>query len=113
MTQLLRVAINLGACLQEALMVHPIDLDTAAQTLAAYFRSPLPASRLGGEKRFAAILRDRFGVADSDACSVVSALVRRQALRWIAERGLPRSSCPGVLEVCGEWRIEPERMREL
>ena len=94
-------------------MEHSINLSAATQTLIAQCGVEFTASRMGGEKRFAVILHDQFGVAESDACSVVSALVRRQALRWIAERGLPRASCPSVLEVCGQWRIEPERLREL
>jgi hypothetical protein len=94
-------------------VIYPINLDTAVQALAAYFGSPLSTSRLGGEKRFTAVLRDQFGMTEPDACSVVSALVRRQALRWIAESGLPRPSCPGILEVSGQWRIEPDRMREI
>ena len=92
-------------------MEHSINLSAATQTLVAQFGVKFTASRQGGERRFAAVLCEQFGVAEPDARSVVTALVRRQALRWIAERGLPIASCPSVLEVCGQWQLDPDRLQ--
>ena len=33
---------------------------------------------------------------------------RSRAIAWEAAPGLP-SPCPGVLELCGDWLIQPER----
>jgi hypothetical protein len=93
-------------------MEYTVNLTTASQALAAQFGATFAASRLGGERRLAAALSERFGLAAEDSRGIVNALVRRQALCWIAERGLPHP-CPGVLELVGHWRIEPDRLREI
>ena len=94
-------------------MGHSIHLTAAAEALVAQFGVAFAASRLGGERRLAAALCDQFAMGELDARSVVTALIRRQTLHWVAERGLPRASCPGILEVCGQWQIDPDRVQEL
>jgi hypothetical protein len=93
-------------------MEHSINLTMATQALVEQFGVTFTASRLGGERRLAAMLSERFDLAAGDARAILNALVRRRVLCWIAERGLPHP-CPGVLELCGQWRIEPDRVQEL
>ena len=92
-------------------MIHPIDLATAAQSLKTHFGSPLAASRHGGEQRFTAVLHHQFGLTEPAAGSVVTALVRRHALRWVNAHGVAQP-CPGALELCGQWLIQPDRVQE-
>ena len=93
-------------------MEYTINLTTATQALVAQFGATLEASRAGGERRLAAALSERFDLATEDSHAIVSALVRRRALCWIAERGLPHP-CPGVLELVGHWQIEPDGLQEV
>jgi hypothetical protein len=92
-------------------MEYTLNLTTATQALIAQFGATFAASRLGGERRLAAALSERFGLAAEEAGAVVSAMVRRRALCWIAERGLPHP-CPGVLDLVGHWQIEPDRLQK-
>ena len=92
-------------------MIHPIDLATAAQSLKTHFGSPLAASRHGGEQQFTAVLHHQFGLTEPAAGSVVTALVRRHALRWVNAHGVAQP-CPGALELCGQWLIQPDRVQE-
>ena len=91
------------------MMVQSINLSEAAQTLQVYFGRRFSASRAGGERRLAAILRKQFELSEPDALQVVAALARRQAIHWIAEPSLSRP-CPGLLELCGDWIIQPDRL---
>jgi hypothetical protein len=92
-------------------MVYSIDLAAAAHTLHAHFGRRFTASHLGGRHRLAAILREQFGVAESDALHVIAALARRQAIRSVADPGLARP-CSGVLELCGDWLIQPDNVTD-
>ena len=90
-------------------MVQSINLSVAAHTLQAHFGRRFPASRSGGERRLAAILREQFDLSEQDALHVVASLARRQVVLWIAEPSLSRP-CPGLLELCGDWIIRPDRL---
>jgi len=90
-------------------MVQSMSLSEAAHTLQAHFGQRFPASRAGGERRFAAMLREQFDWSEQDARQVVTKLARCQAIDWIAQPGLSRP-CPGLLELCGDWIIQPERL---
>jgi hypothetical protein len=90
-------------------MVQSITLSEAAHTLHAHFGRRFPASRAGGERRFAVVLCQQFDVSEQDALLLVAKLARRQAIHWIAEPSLSRP-CPGVLELFGDWIIQPERL---
>jgi hypothetical protein len=91
---------------------HPIDLAEAAHILRAHFGPRFAASHLGGRHRLVAVLCARLAIAEPDAGQLLAALTRRQAVRWEAARGLPLP-CPGVLEICGDWLIQPERLQAL
>src|SRR5262249_33904144 len=91
---------------------HPIDLAEAAHALRAHFGPRFAASHLGVRPRLVAVLCARFAIAGPDAGQILAALARRQAVRWEAARGLPLR-CPGVLEICGDWLIQPERLQIL
>jgi len=91
------------------MMVQSINLSEAAHTLQAHFGRRFPASYAGGEHRLAAILQEQFDLSKQDALQVLIALARRQAIYWIAERSLSRP-CPGLLELCGDWIIQPDRL---
>jgi hypothetical protein len=93
-------------------MEHTLNLTAATQALVAQFGVKFTASRLGGERRLAAALSERFGLAAEDTRAILNALVRRRVLCWISERGLPLP-CPGVLELCGYWQLDPDRVQEL
>jgi hypothetical protein len=56
-----------------------------------------------------AALQAQFEVEKPDAEHILAALARCQALHWEATRGLSKP-CPGVLELCGDWLIQPERL---
>jgi hypothetical protein len=90
-------------------MVQSINLSVAAHTLQAHFGRRFPASRAGGERRLAAILREQFDLSEQDALLLVAKLARRRAIHWIAEPSLSRP-CPGVLALCGDWIIQPDRL---
>jgi hypothetical protein len=85
-------------------MIDPIDLATAAQSLKTHFGSPLAASRHGGEQQFTAVLHHQFGLTEPAAGSVVTALVRRQALRWVSAHGVaqPMSRCPRTMRAVAD-----------
>ncbi|HEU5104030.1 MAG TPA: hypothetical protein VFU22_33670 [Roseiflexaceae bacterium] len=91
-------------------MMTAVDLTEAAMALREQFGPRLAASRLGGRERLAAALRAQFALDTNDAERIVAALVRCQAIMWEPEPGLPRP-CPGVLELCGDWLIRPERVQ--
>jgi hypothetical protein len=92
-------------------MVYSINLAQAAQALQAHFGSRFAAGRLGGRQRLAVVLREQFDITEPDADMVLAALDRRQAIRWVAEPGLPLP-CPGVVELCGDWVIQPDHVRD-
>jgi len=87
------------------------NLSEAAQALHAHFGRRFSASRAGGEQRFAAVLRTRFDFSEQDAHQVLEKLARREAIQWIVEPSISKS-CPGVLELCGDWVIQPDRLAE-
>ena len=89
-------------------MITAIDLTQAAKALYAQFGPRFPASRVGGSQRFAAVLRNQFALDATEAERILATLVRSRAIAWEAAPGLP-SPCPGVLELCGDWLIQPER----
>ena len=90
-------------------MAQSVNLSESAQALHAHFGQRFSASRTGGEQRFAAVLRTQFDVSEQDAQQVVAKLARREAIQWIAEPSIS-NSCPGVLELCGDWIIQPDRL---
>ena len=90
-------------------MIHSINLGDAAHILQAHFGPRFPASQAGGEHRLVARVREQFELNEQEAAQVVAALVRRRAIRWVAEPSLSRP-CPGILELCGDWIIQPERL---
>jgi hypothetical protein len=90
-------------------MVQSITLSEAVQTLQAHCGRRFPASREGGERRFAAILCEQFDLSEQEAPQLVAKLVRVQAICWIAEPSLSRP-CPGILELFGDWIIQPDRL---
>jgi hypothetical protein len=90
-------------------MIQSITLSEAARMLQAHCGQRFPASREGGERRFAAILCEQFDLNEQDAPQVVAKLVRVQAIQWIAEPSLSRP-CPGILELFGDWIIQPDRL---
>jgi hypothetical protein len=90
-------------------MVQSIALSEAAHTLQAHCGQRFSASRAGGERRFAAILCEQFDLSEQDAHQVVAKLARVQAIHWIAEPSLSRP-CPGILELFGDWIIQPTRL---
>jgi hypothetical protein len=53
-------------------------------------------------------LRQQFDVSEQDAREVLAKLIRHQAIYWIAEPSLSRR-CPWLLELCGDWIIQPDR----
>jgi hypothetical protein len=92
-----------------SMMVPSMTLSEAVQTLHAHCGQRFPASREGGERRFAALLCEQFHLSEQDAPQVVAKLVRVQAIQWIAEPSLSRP-CPGILELFGDWVIQPDRL---
>jgi hypothetical protein len=91
------------------MIAQSVTLSEAVHALHAHFGRRFSASRAGGEQRFAAVLRRQFGFSEQDAQQVLAKLVRREAIQWIAEPSISKS-CPGVLEVCGDWIIQPDRL---
>ena len=91
------------------MMAPSLNLAEAVQALHAQFGRRFAASRAGGAQRFTAVLRTRFDVSEQDARQVVERLARRKVIQWIAEPSIARS-CPGVLELCGDWVIQPDRL---
>jgi hypothetical protein len=91
------------------MIAQSVNLSEAVHALHAHFGRRFSASRVGGEQRFAAVLRTRFDVSEQDARQVVEKLARREVIQWIAEPSIARS-CPGVLELCGDWVIQPDRL---
>ena len=91
------------------MMAQSVNLSEAAQALHAHFGQRFSASRAGGERRFAAVLRTRFDFSEQGAHQVVAKLARCEAIQWIAEPSISKS-CPGVLELCGDWIIQPDRL---
>ena len=87
------------------MMVQSITLSAAAHTLQAHCGRRFPASREGGERRFAAILREQFDLSEEDAHQLVEKLARRQGIHWIAEPSISRP-CPSILELFGDWIIQ-------
>ena len=92
-------------------MAQSVNLSEAVGALHAHFGQRFSASRVGGEQRFAAVLRKQFDFSEQDARQVVEKLARRDAIQWIAEPSISQS-CPGVLELCGDWIIQPDRLAE-
>ena len=90
-------------------MAQSLTPSEAAHTLRTHCGRRFQASRAGGERRFAAILCEQFGVSEQDALQMVAILARRQGIHWIAEPSLSRP-CPGILELFGDWIIEPDRL---
>jgi hypothetical protein len=86
-------------------MSYPIDITEAARILAAACGTHIPASRRGGQHHFVSILRQRLGLAEAEAARIITALERRQALRWISAHG-SLQPCPGMLELCGTWHLQ-------
>jgi hypothetical protein len=112
----LDTAVHLGSApsqdtTQEALMIYPIELIEAAQTLVAECGTHIAASRRGGRLRFVTILCQRFGLAEAEATRIIAALERCQALGWVSAHG-PLQPCPGMLELWGAWRLQLERLQE-
>ena len=91
------------------MIAQSITLSEAVHALQAHCGRRFQASRAGGERRFATILREQFDVSEQDALQMVARLARRQAIHWIAEPSSPRP-CPGVLELSGDWIVQPERL---
>ena len=92
-------------------MASSVNLAEAVHALQAQFGRRFSASCAGGAQRFTAVLRTRFDVSEQDARQVVEKLARREVIQWIAEPSIARS-CPGVLELCGDWVIQPDRLAE-
>ena len=90
-------------------MAESVNLSGAVHGLHVHFGQRFSASRAGGEQRFAAVLRTRFDFSEQDAQQMVAKLARREAIQWIAEPSISKS-CPGVLELCGDWIIQPDRL---
>jgi hypothetical protein len=90
-------------------MAQSMNLSEAVHALHAHFGRRFSASRVGGERRFAAVLRTQLDLSEQDAQQVVEKLARRDAIQWIAEPSIARS-CPGVLALCGDWIIQPDRL---
>ena len=90
-------------------MAQWMNLSEAAHRLHAHFGQRFPASREGGEQRLAAFLREQFDLSEQDGREVLAKLTRREAISWIAEPSLSRP-CPGLLELCGDWIIQPDRL---
>ena len=90
-------------------MAASVNLAEAVHALHAQFGRRFSASRTGGAQRFTAVLRTRFDVSEQDARQVVEKLARRDAIQWIAEPSIAHS-CPGVLALCGDWVIQPDRL---
>jgi hypothetical protein len=91
------------------MMAQSVNLSGAAHALHAHFGQRFSASRAGGEQRFAAVLRTQFDFCEQDAQQMVAQLARREAIQWIAEPSIAHA-CPGVLELCGDWIIQPDRL---
>jgi hypothetical protein len=91
------------------MIAQSMSLSEAAHTLHAHFGRRFPASRAGGERLFAAMLREQFDLSEQDALQVVTKLARRQAIQWMAQPGLSRP-CPSLLDLCGDWIIQPDRL---
>jgi hypothetical protein len=90
-------------------MSYAIDIFKAAQALAAECGGHIAASRRGGQRHFVRILCQYFGLPEAEATRIITALERRQALQWISAHG-PAMPCPGMLELCGTWLVEPHRL---
>lgn len=86
-----------------------ITLSEAARTLELRAGRHFSASRVGGEQRFATILCEQHGLCEQDARLVIERLARRHVIDWIAEPSLSQP-CPGLLELFGDWTIQPERV---
>ena len=91
------------------MMEQSITLSEAALRLQAHFGRRFAASHAGGERRLATLLRQQFDLSEQDALQLVTRLARHQAIQWIAEPSLSRP-CPGILELCGDWTIQPHRL---
>ena len=90
-------------------MAQLVNLSEAVHALHAHFGQRFSASRAGGEQRFTAVLRRQFDFGEQDARQVIAKLARREAIQWIADPSISKS-CPGVLELCGDWIIQPDRL---
>jgi hypothetical protein len=93
-------------------MMTIVDLTEAATALRVHFGPRFASSRQGGQQRLATLLRDRFALEATDAERILAARARRNVISWKAAPGLPRP-CPGVLELYGDWLIQPERLQEV
>jgi hypothetical protein len=91
------------------MMTQSMNLSEAAHTLHAHFGRRFSASRAGGEHSLAAFLREQFDMSEQDAQQMVAKLARRAVIQWIAEPSISKSY-PGVLELCGDWIIQPDRL---
>ncbi len=91
------------------MMIQSIALSEAAHTLQAHCGRRFSASRVGGERCFVAILCEQYDLSEQDAHQLVAKLARRQGIHWIAELSLSRP-CPGILELSGDWIIQPDRL---
>ena len=94
------------------MIAQSVNLSEAAQRLHAHFGRRFPASRAGGEHHLAAFLREQFDLSEQDAQQVVAKLARHDAIQWIAEPSIAHA-CPGVLALCGDWIIQPDRLAEV
>jgi hypothetical protein len=54
-------------------------------------------------------LREQFDLSEQDGREVLAKLTRHKAISWIAEPSLSQP-CPGLLELCGDWLIQPDRL---
>ena len=90
------------------MMNQSISLSEAVQTLATHAGRRFAASRDGGAQRFTAILCDQHGLPRQEAQLLIARLARCRAIDWIAEPSLSQP-CPGLLELFGDWIIEPDR----
>jgi hypothetical protein len=91
------------------MMAESMNLSEAVHALHVHFGRRFSASRAGGEQRFAAVLRTQFDFSEQDAQQLIAKLARREAIQWIAEPSISKS-CPGALELCGDWIIQPDRL---
>ena len=94
------------------MIAQSVNLSKAVHALHAHFGRRFSASRAGGEQRIAAVLRMQFDVSEQDAQQLVAKLARHDAIQWIAEPSIAHA-CPGVLALCGDWIIQPDRLAEV
>ena len=91
-------------------MTTAIELTDAAIALREQFGPRFEASHQGGRQRLVAALCRQFAIEAGEAERLATSLERHKAIIWQPASGIARP-CPGVLELFGDWLIQPEHVR--